>query len=212
MKIACLAVTCRPAFREWLTWNYEKQTHADKELVIVEGDRDVVHARNAALARSRGDAIAGFDDDDWSAPDRLATAARALEEYPGVFGSTRGAFCDLLTGRACEVSRTGGVFFNGAVVCAPYPALIAPGAAEDVRWLEDATKVHAIGGTLALVSDRPLHVWLCHATNLVNRRSRHQYSMTPAELVALVGGANVWQDTSERFAALRRDAAVWAQS
>jgi len=78
VKISCLAVTNRHAFRPWLEWNYEKQTYPDKELVIVEGCNDIVEARNRALALAKGDAIAWFDDDDWSHPLRLARIARSL--------------------------------------------------------------------------------------------------------------------------------------
>lgn len=211
--ISCLAVTNRPAFRDWLLWNYEKQTYPHKSLVLIDGDSDVVHARNRALAASRGNAVAWFDDDDWSAPDRLDTAARFLQTHHGVFGSTRGLFVDLLTGRASEIERQRGVFFNGAVVSAPYPAIIEPGEAEDVRWVDAASLEHAASmGHLIRVQDRPLHFWLCHSNNLINVRNRHRYSMAPDEIENFCGGAPYWQDTSERLRALRKDPAVWARS
>lgn len=207
MKISCLAVTNRPEFRAWLLWNYEKQTHADKELILIEGDRDVVHARNAALARSRGDAVAWFDDDDWSHPKRLEIAARTLGQQPGVFGSSRSAFIDLLSGRVQQLERTGGVLFNGAVVSAPYPALIAPGPAEDVRWLDACRE----GWTAEARAQKPMHFWLCHAKNMVNTRRRHTYPEPIGAAIDMVG-ADAWQDTTERLAVLRKDPAVWALS
>lgn len=197
MKISCLAVTNRPAFRSWLEWNYEKQTHADKELILVEGVNDVVEARNKALALATGDAVAWFDDDDWSHPERLRIAAYALDDFSAC-GSSKAAFVDLQTGAGCEVERTGGVFFNGAVVRRRDLPTFTEGEAEDVRWLK-AT------GACAWLYPAPLHLWLCHDANMVNRRERHQYPMAPAEVMQFVGGPDVWQDTSERMLELQNE-------
>ncbi len=202
MKISCLCVTNRPAFRDWLTWNYEKQSHADKELVIVEGVNDVVEARNRALALATGDAVAWFDDDDWSHPERLRLGDIGLQDW-SVCGSALGAFIDLGSsccleepGFGCEVRRTGGVFFNGAIVRRRDLPTFTPGQAEDVRWLKET-------GGGAYLYPRPLHLWLCHDQNIINRRDRHQYPMSPAEVVDLVGGPAVWRDTWAQMGRLR---------
>jgi glycosyltransferase involved in cell wall biosynthesis len=198
MKISCLAVTNRPAFRPWLLWNYEKQTHTDKELVIVEGCNDLVAARNEALAKATGHAVAWFDDDDWHAPDRLTLLShRLLWNDNAVAGSRAGLFVDLLTGWGCEVERTGGVFFNNAGV-RWFPGLprFTEGPAEDVRWLNIAESTGWSEGGAS-------HAWLCHGENVINHRLRHEYPMAPDEVVAFFGGAEAWQDTTERLVELR---------
>jgi hypothetical protein len=55
--------------------NFERQTHADKVLIVVEGDRDRSHARNAGVARAREldcSHFAIFEDDDLYGPGYLA--------------------------------------------------------------------------------------------------------------------------------------------
>lgn len=200
MKISCLAVTNRPRFRDWLEWNYQKQSHADKELVIVEGMNDLVAARNEALVLATGEAIAWFDDDDWSHPERLRIGEQMLDDWYAC-GATRALFVDLMTGWGCEVERTGGVFFNGAIVSRRALPAFADGEAEDVRWLQ------SVGHAMHRVPI-PLHLWLCHDANVVNRRERHQYPMSPAEVQEFVGGPSAWQDTDEQLRRLRE--ATWA--
>jgi len=201
VKISCLAVTNRPAFRPWLLWNYEKQTHADKELVIVEGFNDLVAARNEALGKATGHAVAWFDDDDWHHPLRLERLDYLLRwNNAGVAGNRRGVFLDLLTGWGCEVERTGGVFFNNAGVRYPWPLRFTEGPAEDVRWLQLAESTGWTEGA-------PSHAWLCHGENVINHRLRHEYPMAPEEVVAFFGGPHAWQDTYERLVALRESLA-----
>src|SRR5690606_18181691 len=100
--VSCLCVTHeRPAFREWLLWNFDKQSWPHKELIVVDSsatlawperpdlrviacDRNSVPLkRNIALDAVSGRYLAWFDDDDWQHPERLERAVEALERSGG---------------------------------------------------------------------------------------------------------------------------------
>lgn len=99
--VTCLCLTKNR--REWLPRaieSYRQQTHTARELLILaDGDdvRDLVpdapdvrlihledgrtigDKRNYGCERARGDLIAHFDDDDWSAPRRIAAQIETLD-------------------------------------------------------------------------------------------------------------------------------------
>lgn len=54
------------------------------ELVVVEGERPLGHARNVGLGRATGDYVAWVDGDDEVEPDWLSAIAGALRAQPGV--------------------------------------------------------------------------------------------------------------------------------
>lgn len=54
------------------------------ELVVVEGERPLGHARNVGLERATGDYIAWVDGDDEVEPNWLSSIAEALRKQPGV--------------------------------------------------------------------------------------------------------------------------------
>ena len=91
--VSCLCVTeDRPAFAEWVLWNFGKQDYANRELVVVDSSRTgstfhesdcvrVVSAppgtsvpakRNLALSAASGEILTWFDDDDWQHPRKLS--------------------------------------------------------------------------------------------------------------------------------------------
>ena len=54
------------------------------ELVIVEGERPLGHARNVGLSRAKGEYVAWIDGDDTVGPDWLPSILGALAAHPGV--------------------------------------------------------------------------------------------------------------------------------
>jgi hypothetical protein len=111
--IYCLAITTerREHFKEWLLWNYYKQTYLEKRLIVLsDHDRwppDVISIkmrgnipkkRNAALSAITGCLGATwFDDDDWQHEDKCALIADGLNDGYDVVGSNMGMFYDLVT-------------------------------------------------------------------------------------------------------------------
>lgn len=59
-----------------------RQHHPDVTLIELPANGGAAAARNAALRRVRGDAVAFLDSDDWWEPAHLATLAAALERTP----------------------------------------------------------------------------------------------------------------------------------
>ena len=133
LAFSCLCVTeDRPDFREWLLWNYRKQDHPHRELVVVdssdpplrwpdEAGLRVVRCdhgtpipvkRNLAMRHAVGEAITWFDDDDWQHPRKLSLLAAALvgstiagnSRAPGSSTSCRGGHGDTSTGRTFRCS------------------------------------------------------------------------------------------------------------
>lgn len=76
---------------------------------VTEPRRNISHARNAALAKATGDAIAFIDDDEWPQPDWLINHVSALQRpgVAGVLGPVRPHFDEpppawVIRGRFCE--------------------------------------------------------------------------------------------------------------
>ena len=76
---------------------------------VTEPRRSISHARNAALAKATGDAIAFIDDDEWPQPDWLNNHLSALQRpgVAGVLGPVRPHFDQpppdwVIRGRFCE--------------------------------------------------------------------------------------------------------------
>jgi len=70
----------RPVIEQFST---DYPVHID---YVTEPRRNISHARNAALARATGEAIAFIDDDEWPEPDWLINHVLALQR-PGVAGA-----------------------------------------------------------------------------------------------------------------------------
>ncbi len=77
MLVSCICPTMASR-REWLPKAiacFDSQTIEEKELIVVDDSpsaRTLGDKRNLACARAKGEFIAHLDDDDWSAPGRLA--------------------------------------------------------------------------------------------------------------------------------------------
>jgi glycosyltransferase involved in cell wall biosynthesis len=192
MKIAALAITHeRPAFMPWLLWNYSKQTYGDKHLIIVDSSpaplatkqpdvtviatdsNSVPYKRNLAIQAARAggfDAIAWFDDDDWSHPERLTYTAQMLTDNPEwvMAGTQWSWFVNVFTQqvkRFCDRKRP---LFTGSLYrldgLPEFDETIARGS--DTDWLGRIEG--QAGGTF-----EPLIFMLCHDKNMGNTTAAH---------------------------------------
>ena len=91
-KLRAMAVSC-----------FHRQTYANRELVLVDGSQQktIGALRNEACIWADGDLIAHWDDDDWSAPERLEEqVAFLLEHELDCTGYQDMPFCDTADGGA----------------------------------------------------------------------------------------------------------------
>jgi len=221
--LSCLCVTEeRAAFMPWLLWNYAKQDHPQRELVVVDGSSppleppdpavrivrcppgtSVARKRNLAVDAAQGELLAWFDDDDWQHPRRLSILAGALGDDGVLAGGDRGWFVDLHRGLARPYDARRGVIFNGLAV--RRAALGGVRFDERRQRAADTEWVSAIRrGTRSRVCVVPevLSCWLCHHANLSNPASRHVFAHPLADVARAVG-ADAWADTEEQLAQLR---------
>ena len=220
MKIVCICVTeDRPAFMPWLQWNFEKQTHQDKQLLVIDSSQkwgggltcdheyhgaphgvNVSVKRNMGLDLADGDAIAWMDDDDWQHPQRLKQMAEVMagQKVKTIVGTTLGWFYNLSTGKSrihsgCET------LFNSCLV----PMHIARSArfpeskpdTGDTPWMR-AISVANPPRDLPWVA----HAWLCHETNLCNPAGRKRFDSS--DISIRIGEAWGWE-TNARIGDLR---------
>jgi hypothetical protein len=174
--VACLTVTNRPRWIPWVTHQVKKQTYGNVEHMVIDGSRysSIGEARSAALKSTAARYIAWFDDDDWSAPERVTRAMDWVVMGAGAVGNLSSWFVDVALGMkpAVRYPGYGHVIFNGAVFDrTKMPAKFAPlSQGEDVRWV-------STGATMAPhVSICELqHVWLCHGENVTNKATFHTF-------------------------------------
>jgi FkbM family methyltransferase len=220
---SCLCVTeDRPAFAEWLLWNFDKQDYTARELVVVDSSDgpsvydglpnvQVVRAppgtsvpakRNIALAAAQGEIVTWFDDDDWQHPSKLSLLADALERRQ-VAGTRRSWFVDLRTGAVAPFALNQGLLFNSAGC----RRNLLEGVlfderrtrASDTPWML-AVRRRARGSEALL--DTPLFFWLSHSRNLSNPSGRRGLTR-PLDDVRHAIGKDAWAGTDEQLALLR---------
>lgn len=224
--VSCLCVTeDRMAFMPWLLWNFEKQTHARRELVVVDssplpfdaGARPnvrVVHAnpgtsvpakRNLALEQASGDVIAWFDDDDWQHPERLALLLDAFDGTPGVAGCRDSWFLDLWADRCAEYKARSGVIFNSAAFSRKLALSVRfdpkRRRGSDTVWMQEILRRSP--GPVRLTREAPLSLWLCHERNLSNPRHRRRFDHRFEEMRRRID-ARAWSETDLELDLLRR--------
>lgn len=78
--VSCIMPTManRSHLREVAIKCYESQDWANKELIIVEDEGSIGHKLNLACERAKGNILIRFDDDDWSAPNRITDQVNRL--------------------------------------------------------------------------------------------------------------------------------------
>jgi hypothetical protein len=221
--VSCLCVTeNRPAFMPWLTWNFAKQDHAQRELVIVDSSdvpaplpddpavtvvrcargTSVAQKRNVALASARGTFVTWFDDDDWQHPRKLSLLVDKLGDDGAIAGGRRAWFVDLRRARARPYESQRMVLFTGSGF--RHSALGATRfderkvRAADTAWLK----------ALIEAADAPprdvsgiLTWWLCHDRNISNPATRYVFPQTLRDVRNAVGEED-WGDTDSELALL----------
>jgi hypothetical protein len=221
LLVSCLCITeSRPAFWPWLWWNFAKQDHAHRELVIVDSSPEplpvadprvrVVAAapgstvgakRNLALRCARGAAIAWFDDDDWQHPRRLSILVRALASHR-LAGAMESWFVEPAGRRARPYRSQLDVIFNGLgvrrddVVQRPFDER-KPRAA-DTAWVRELSR--RADGDVAAVPE-VLTWWLCHRRNLSNPATKYTFPEALNVAQARIGETD-WADTDDHLDAL----------
>lgn len=223
--ISCLCVTeNRLAFMPWLLWNYDRQSWAKRELVIVDSsttpyqsdrpDVRVVGAppgtgvgakRNLALEHARGIIVTWFDDDDWQHPQKLSLLADALADERVVYAGARHAwFVDLAGGGCTRYRGSGGQpVFNSAGFRLEAVRSVRFSEkrrkASDTRWMQALRQRYP--SRMALLPKEDLFFWLCHGGNLSNPAGRRRFPKPLHVLQEMVGEG--WGDTGAALAGLR---------
>jgi hypothetical protein len=227
--ISCLCVTeNRAAFIPWMLWNYDRQTWARRELVIVDSsepplalparpDVRIVRAppktplgqkRNMALDAAQGEAFAWFDDDDWQHPLRLAWLVRLLTgssggANPTHAGPRRAWFVDLFGDGCMEHVATGAPLFNGSLFNMSLVKRYR--FRDDLRQLESTMWLDTFQHVSPSVSMQPhmppVFFWLSHDANAVNVRRTRRFNRPLGHLRTVIG--DDWGDTDAQLAALR---------
>jgi glycosyltransferase involved in cell wall biosynthesis len=219
MQITALTITHnRPEFIPWLLWVFDSQRHTDKRLIIVDSSDDplvvdradvevirtannnVAYKRNLALDAATGtEAVAWFDDDDWSHPDRLSLLAGRLENAAWA-GTQWGWFVDLKTRAVRRYANrktptfNSGLFRYDAVSGVRFDENITRGS--DIAWLENVANMPFVGGY------DPLQFWLCHNRNLGNTAVVHYFNRDFSDIMDMVGRADL-TTTRSQLTALR---------
>jgi hypothetical protein len=194
--ISCLCVTNRPGFEPWVRWNYTKQTHPDRELVIVSGG-PLLWARREALRLAKGTHVAWFDDDDWQHPERLALSWQR-SQGGGIVGSRRSFFLDVRNMRVAPyVGRT--EIFNSLLV--PIEIARSLPAAEGVGWLSGLRLLQPqsfVTFGRNANADPLLFFWLVHGRNVRNANAECR-----SKLDTLIPHVPDWRETELKLALLR---------
>ncbi|GAA1552848.1 hypothetical protein GCM10009789_03020 [Kribbella sancticallisti] len=219
--VSCLCVTeSRRAFWPWLWWNFEKQDHPHRELVVVDSSPEpipvadprvrVVAAmpgstvgakRNIAVRSARGAMIAWFDDDDWQHPRRLSILVRALATHR-LAGGLESWFVEPAGRRARPYHSQLDVIFNGLGVRKDEVAQLIfdehkPRAA-DTAWVRELSR--RVGGDIAIVPE-VLTWWLCHRRNISNPATKYMFAQSLSIPRARIGESD-WADTDVHLDAL----------
>lgn len=219
MKISYLCVTQdRPEFMPWLLWNFRRQAHSDKELIIVDASERpfatrrkgvrVIAApgaghtamRNIALGEAKGEAITWLDDDDWRHPDSVATLLPLLDEGTPVVGGRVLWFVDLFTGECRRhVERKNLLFLEILVNIEVARSVTFDEAIEhgsDLIWRNELVARYPF----AFNYGNPT-LLMCHDRNMGNQAADHTFNRPLDELRGLMGEA--WGDTDEQLEKLR---------
>jgi hypothetical protein len=223
--VSCLCVTeGRPAFMPWLLWSFNRQSWPRKELVIVDSSPEplriaredvrviaappgtnIPEKRNRALAASRGDLVAWFDDDDWQHPERLARLVAAIvDEGRPLAGASQAWFVDVFGSGCRRYDGRGSLVFNSAgfrrdLACS-IPFNVGLRRASDTLWMRRI--LASAGGGKHLLPETCLTLWLCHDQNISNPRTRRAFPLALEQLRAEVG-PDAWADTDARLEQIR---------
>jgi hypothetical protein len=207
----------------WLLWGFERQTHRERELIVIDSSpvpwscsranvrvipappgSNVPVKRNLALNAARGTFVAWFDDDDWQHPERLERLVEAIRDDHAIAGSCQSWFLDLFTEAARPYDGRGSLIFNTAL----YRTELARSVrfdegchrASDTPWLRAVRGQHR--NREIQLRDDGLTLWLCHDQNISNPRHKRRFVTPLAELKERIG-EQAWADTNVQLTQLR---------
>lgn len=194
MRVACLCVTHeRPQWLPWVVHQFRKQTYDHTLLIIVDStvDRErnesaaYIHtfSRHSAISPKRtrclelaletgADAIAWFDDDDWSHPERLEHCVSEMQRTgASIVGHRLSYIVNAKTNRAIRWDSPEPVIFNGALYrldSVPRDFANRLMSGEDTEW---QLRVFARNPPV-WITPKLLSAWMSHEQNITNRASR----------------------------------------
>lgn len=209
------------------------QDYAEKELVILDDGEESVEdlvprhphvrylrgarrepvgtKRNAACQEARGEIIAHWDDDDWSAPWRLSyQVAELLRTGADVCGLDRVLFAEAKGGCAWEYvyPKGGQPWVYGATLCYrkafwrgnPFPDI---SVGEDARFVWNAR-----GARVVPLEDNGFFVGFVHETNTSPKQTRDaRWQPRPPQAIEALMGAE-WRCDTAAYVAPDRPAAL----
>jgi glycosyltransferase involved in cell wall biosynthesis len=220
MLASCLCVTeARPAFMPWLWWNFEKQTHPLRELVVVDSSPEpypfaeevrvvrcapgtsVAAKRNLALTAAAGDLVSWFDDDDWQHPRKVELLADALSSRCDLAGSRQSWVVDLASLRCRPTSPKPTVLFNTVGVHRRLWdwARFDEGRVynTDLQWLAALAP-----RAFTRILPEPLAMLLFHGGNMTPEMGATAWTSTLHRVTKHIDGD--WSETFVQLGALRR--------
>jgi glycosyltransferase involved in cell wall biosynthesis len=223
MKISFLTVTHeRPEFMPWLLFNFERQSHANKELIIVDSSAKpckpcaakgknvtVIHAaglnvpakRNMAMDAAKGDYITWLDDDDWRHPDSAKILAAGIGKDTPISGGRWGWFVNLQSLQVRRFCARNGLL-NACL-------LAETSLAASIRFDENQAKGSDIDWLATLLQNNyaysyePLAFFLSHKRNLGNVSDAHYFNRPLADVTDMMTKA-AWGKTGGELEILRR--------
>lgn len=225
MKVSCLTITRdRKEFIPWLVWNFQKQTHPNKELVVVDSSEESVKdllpedaqyiratpgtniptKRNMAMQASTGELLTWMDDDDWQHPEKCAMLVESLGEHT-ITGSRFAHFVDLKQLR-CQPFVSPIVLFTSLGIRRdhalqfPFPEHIHK--ASDTFWLNQLCRDQGISKQIKLLNRKDVVFWFCHHQNISNPANKKLFCQS-LELLAEAVGEVLWPETWAQIMDLR---------
>lgn len=83
MLVSCLMPTTdsRKELRKLAIKCFNSQDWEEKELIVIEGNDPIGTKLNQACSQAKGDILVRWDDDDWSAPNRISEQLKLLGSY-----------------------------------------------------------------------------------------------------------------------------------
>ena len=227
--VSCLCITYnRPEFHRFLLRNYQKQTYANRELVVVDGS-DIDHStvlsgegirychmpsepniprkRNRALELARGDMVTWFDDDDWQHPRKCEKLVAALQAGAGWAGNRASAFYDAPRGMLIRYEGKRPLFNSVGIRAEAAKSVRFDETvlkASDNRWMRLLERSTDAGA--ARMIEEPLFCWVSHAKNISNPAGRRRASYRGGLLETRAFFGDEWQAFSTHMEAIGHDA------
>jgi glycosyltransferase involved in cell wall biosynthesis len=213
MKVSCLCITTAEReliFRDWVLWNYNKQDHQDRELVVVTDSPpnalcwpkwvkvarvygNIPQKRNEAIRMASGDVITWFDDDDWQNESKCSVIVDNLRDgfivttHKSMMFDMESSKVALLTGHfplfnSMGMYRKDAIEFDESI-----------DRASDDNWMIRLSQLYGI-----ILVEKIMHFWLIHNRNFTKQRELFDYNLS----VNL--DEDIWQQLRKLEARLRK--------